>query len=70
MAHSMMHTIGSAVSRFFERKRIEKTRTELLTLDDHALADIGLTRSDLEAREDPMLAHDTTDPRTPIERIH
>ena len=34
MAHSMMHTIGSAVSRFFERKRIEKTRTELLTLDE------------------------------------
>lgn len=47
MAHSMMHSIGSAVSRFFERRRIEKTRTELLTLDDHALADIGMVRSDL-----------------------
>lgn len=70
MAHSVMHNIGSAVSRFFERRRIEKTRTELLTLDDHALADIGMTRSDLEAREDPMMAHDTTDPRKLPERTH
>ncbi len=70
MAHSMMHSIGSAVSRFFERRRIEKTRTELLTLDDHALADIGMVRSDLEAREDPMMAHDTATPRMPPERTH
>jgi len=70
MAHSMMHSIGSAVSRFFERRRIEKTRTELLTLDDHALADIGMVRSDLEAREDPMMAHDAAAARTPMEKTH
>ena len=57
MTQSLMESIGSAIHRFFERHRIEKTRTELLSLDDHALADIGLTRNELEFREDPLLAH-------------
>lgn len=54
---SLMQSVGSAIHRFFERRRIEKTRTELLTLDDHALADIGIARSKLEAREDPLMAN-------------
>lgn len=58
MAHSLMHTIGSAINRFVERHRLEKTRTELLSLDDHALADIGMSRSELELREDPLMVHD------------
>ena len=58
MAHSLMHSIGSAINRFFEKHRVEKTRTELLALDDHALADIGMTRSELEVREDPLVLHD------------
>lgn len=70
MAHSMMHSIGSAVSRFFERRREARARAELLTLDDHALADIGMVRSELEAREDPVMAHDIRGPRSPRERAH
>lgn len=56
MAESLMHSIGSAIHRFVERHRQARMRSELLSLDDHALADIGLSRSDLEQREDPLLA--------------
>ena len=56
MAESLMHSIGSALSRFVERHRRARIRSELLNLDDHALADIGLSRTDLEQREDPLLA--------------
>lgn len=56
MAESLMHSIGSALQRFVERHRQARMRSELLSLDDHALADIGLSRSDLEQREDPLQA--------------
>jgi uncharacterized protein YjiS (DUF1127 family) len=70
MAHSLMHTIGSAINRFFERHRVEKTRTELLSLDDHALADIGMSRSDLEFREDPLTLHDVYEDPERMRRPH
>lgn len=56
MAETLMHSIGSAIHRFVERHRRARMRSELLSLDDHALADIGLSRSDLEQREDPLQA--------------
>ena len=56
MTESLMQSIGSTIHRFVERRRQEKTRTELQVLDDHALADIGLTRADLDYRENPILA--------------
>ncbi|MBM3546707.1 MAG: DUF1127 domain-containing protein [Alphaproteobacteria bacterium] len=58
MAHSLMRSIGSAITRFFEKRREERTRTELLSLDDHALADIGMKRDELDYREDPLMLHD------------
>lgn len=65
MAESLMHSIGSAIHRFVERHRQARMRAELLSLDDHALADIGLSRSELEQREDPLLARSDD----PIERV-
>jgi hypothetical protein len=54
----MLEGITSAVHRFFERRRQEKMRSELLALDDHALADIGMSRTDLELKDDPSFIHD------------
>lgn len=50
-----MHSIGSAIHRFAERHREARMRTELLSLDDHVPADIGLSRSGLEHREMPLM---------------
>jgi uncharacterized protein YjiS (DUF1127 family) len=69
MAHSLMHTIGSAFGRFFERHRQQKTRSELLALDDHSLADIGMSRSELEYREDPLMLHDVYGAPTDPDRL-
>lgn len=69
MAESLMHSIGSAIHRFVERHRQARMRSELLSLDDHALADIGLSRSDLEQREDPLLAR-ADDDITRVRRPH
>lgn len=61
MAESLMHSIGSAIHRFVERHREARMRTELLSLDDHALADIGLSRTDLEHRETPLMTRTDED---------
>ena len=65
MAESLMHSVGSAIHRFIERHRQSRMRSELLALDDHALADIGLSRSDLEHHESPLMARTDDD----IERV-
>ncbi len=66
MAESPMRSIGSAIHRFVEPHHEARMWTELLSLDDHALTDIGLSRSDLEHRESPLMTRTDEDlPRGP-----
>lgn len=61
MAESPMRSIGSAIHRFVEPHHEARMRTELLSLDDHAPTDIGLSRSDLEHRETPPMSRTDED---------
>ena len=41
--------VAQAIAVFTRRMRIDRTRRELMDLDDHLLNDIGLSRSDLRS---------------------
>jgi uncharacterized protein YjiS (DUF1127 family) len=41
--------IARAIGTFTRRMREERTRRELMELDDHLLSDIGLSRGDLRS---------------------
>jgi uncharacterized protein YjiS (DUF1127 family) len=64
----MFEGLGSAIHEFFEQRRQEKMRTELMAMDDHALQDIGLTRTELEYREDPSFIRSPADLADGIDR--
>ena len=64
----MFEGLTSALHKFFEHRRQEKMRTELLAMDDHALQDIGMTRSELEYREDPNFIRNPADLANGIDR--
>ena len=46
---SITTMVAQAIAIFTRRMRDERTRRELMDLDDHLLNDIGLSRSDLRS---------------------
>ena len=46
---SITMMIARAIATFIHRIRDERTRRELMDLDDHLLSDIGLSRGDLRS---------------------
>jgi uncharacterized protein YjiS (DUF1127 family) len=53
--------VGAGLARFGRALRNRSAATSLAGLDDHMLADIGLTRSDLRDAYAEPLWHDPTD---------
>ena len=55
---SMVNLLISAGRAFSQWRRREQTCAELMALDDHSLADIGLHRSQIGARVDGVRVPD------------
>jgi uncharacterized protein YjiS (DUF1127 family) len=46
---SVLNLLNSAKEAFADWRRRERAYSELMALDDHSLADIGISRSDIRA---------------------
>ena len=53
------HHLANAVKALIAWQVRSRLRTELLALNDHALKDIGLTRTDVLSENGPLFRQDT-----------
>jgi uncharacterized protein YjiS (DUF1127 family) len=65
---SVVNLIVSALRRFREWRRREQAYAELMALDDHSLADIGLHRSQIAALVEGMSDTQPCPPPIPFPR--